>query len=72
MVFLGHGPDERPHLWVHSLDSMTTRLLPGIKHPALPFWSPDTRLVARLEEREIEYAVTGDGQSYLWGAGGSQ
>src|SRR5437879_2984395 len=26
VVFLGHSPDERAHLWVHSLDSMTTRL----------------------------------------------
>lgn len=46
VVFLGLGPDERPHLWVHSLDSMTTRLLPETKHPALPFWSPDSRFVA--------------------------
>jgi Tol biopolymer transport system component/DNA-binding winged helix-turn-helix (wHTH) protein len=46
VVFLGHGPDEKAQLWVHSLDSMTTRLLPGIKHPALPFWSPDSRFVA--------------------------
>src|SRR6266852_4898664 len=46
VVFLGHGPDEKVQLWVHSLDSMTTRLLPGTKHPALPFWSPDSRFVA--------------------------
>src|SRR5437879_2673381 len=46
LVFLGRGPDERGHLWLHSLDSMTTRLLPGTEHSALPFWSADSRFVA--------------------------
>ncbi len=42
LVFLGRGPDERGHLWLHSLDSMTTRLLPGTEHSALPQTICDT------------------------------
>jgi Tol biopolymer transport system component len=42
----GEVPDGR-HLWVHSFDSNTDRVLPGTEvSPALPFWSPDSRFLA--------------------------
>lgn len=44
-VFTGHDADGR-HLWIHSLDSLTTRMLPVTGEFYFPFWSPDSRFVA--------------------------
>lgn len=44
-VFTGRDADGR-HLWIHSLDSLTTRVLPVTGEFYFPFWSPDSRFVA--------------------------
>jgi serine/threonine protein kinase len=45
--------DEKLGLWIHSLDSMTTRFMPGTAEGEFilfrPFWSPDGRFVAFFE-----------------------
>jgi len=33
-------------LWIRSIDSLGTRMLPGTEEANLPFWSPDSRFVA--------------------------
>jgi Tol biopolymer transport system component len=38
--------DGRPHVWVRSLDSVTSRPLAGTAGASLPFWSADSRSVA--------------------------
>ncbi len=38
--------DGQPHVWVRSLDSVTSRPLPGTAGASLPFWSADSRSVA--------------------------
>ncbi len=38
--------DGQPHVWVRSLDSVTSRALPGTAGASLPFWSGDGRSVA--------------------------
>jgi serine/threonine protein kinase len=45
VVFSRVGPD-RPHFWLHSLNSMTTRSLAETDGAYTPFWSPDSRFVA--------------------------
>jgi DNA-binding winged helix-turn-helix (wHTH) protein/Tol biopolymer transport system component len=47
----GGGADFQGHLWVHSLDSTTTRLLPTNDSPFYPFWSPNSRFVAYFDDR---------------------
>ena len=47
IVFDGPGPDGRASLWVRSLDTLETRLVPGTEGVAPgPFWSPDSRFIA--------------------------
>jgi DNA-binding winged helix-turn-helix (wHTH) protein len=52
LAFVGAGSDSKRHLWLHSLDSLTTQLLPGTEGAAVPFWSPDSRFVAFEAENE--------------------
>jgi Tol biopolymer transport system component len=44
VAFAATGHDRS--LWVRSLDSLSTRELPGTAAAAFPFWSPDSRFVA--------------------------
>jgi len=46
LVFAGVDSDGKEHLWFRSLDSLTSRLLPGTEGAFAPFWSPDSRFVA--------------------------
>jgi serine/threonine protein kinase len=63
VAFAGVAPDGTNHLWVHSLDSNTDRLLPGTEaSPVMPFWSPDSRFVgffdfekSKTEKRNLFY-----------------
>ena len=38
--------DEQSRLWLRSLDTGTTRMLPGTDRGRVPFWSPDSRSIA--------------------------
>jgi hypothetical protein len=38
--------DEQSRLWLRSLDSGATRMLPGTDRGRVPFWSPDSRSIA--------------------------
>jgi len=49
VAFSQFTPDDKLGLWIHSLDSMTTRLLPGTEGAFAPFWSADNRFVAFFE-----------------------
>ena len=53
VAFSSFTPADKLGLWIHSLDSMTTRLLPGTTEGAFGpfrlFWSPDGRFVAFFE-----------------------
>ena len=53
VAFSRFTPDYKLGLWIHSLDSMTTRFMPGTAEGAFgpfgPFWSPDGRFVAFFE-----------------------
>ena len=49
VAFSRFTPDDKLGLWIHSLDSMTTRLMPGTEGAFAPFWSADNRFVAFFE-----------------------
>jgi serine/threonine protein kinase/Tol biopolymer transport system component len=55
VAFSRFTPDDRLGIWIHSLDSLTTRFIPGTAESAFalfrPFWSPDGRFVAFFEGR---------------------
>jgi Tol biopolymer transport system component len=47
VAFSSYTPDDKLRLWIHSLDSMTTRQLSEATDGAFrPFWSPDSRFIA--------------------------
>ena len=41
LVFSATG--EKDGLWIHNLDTLEWRRLPGAEHGKSPFWSPDSR-----------------------------
>jgi len=45
LILCGVASDGVRHLWIRSLDSLTTQLLPGTEGASLPFWSPDSRSI---------------------------
>ena len=49
VAFSRFTPDDKLGLWIHSLNSMATRLLPGTEGAFAPFWSADSRFVAFFE-----------------------
>ena len=50
VAFVARGEDGRNRLWLRSLDSLESRVLPGTEGVANPgaFWSPDSRFLAFL------------------------
>jgi len=54
VAFTTANPDYTRHLWIHSFDSATTRLVPGIEaSPESPFWSPDSRFLAFIDTKDM-------------------
>jgi Tol biopolymer transport system component len=60
LVFVGQRDDEPPGLWVRSLASLTTRQLNDTTvktdtlSPALPFWSPDSRVIGFFADGKLK------------------
>jgi Tol biopolymer transport system component len=46
LVFVATGADNRPRLWLRSLDGNSAEPLPGTEGGVRPFWSPDSRSIA--------------------------
>ena len=60
VAFVAPGPDHPRMLWIRSLQSQTSRLLPGTQDASFPFWSPDGRSVGFFAERLLKTtALTG-------------
>jgi hypothetical protein len=75
IVFVASTSMADSALYLHSLESGTTRLLPGTDHADLPFWSPDSQSVAfiaagRLKRIQIAGGAATDlGEAAANGAG---
>jgi DNA-binding winged helix-turn-helix (wHTH) protein/Tol biopolymer transport system component len=54
LVFAGVDSDGKERLWFRSLDSLTSRLLPGTEGAFAPFWSPDSRFVAFFADGKLK------------------
>jgi serine/threonine protein kinase len=52
VAFSHFTPDYKLGLWIRSLDSMTTQLVPGTEGAFAPFWSADNRFVAFFEREK--------------------
>src|SRR5215467_9201587 len=54
VAFNTDDPDYTRRLWIHSFDTGTTRLVPGIEaSPESPFWSPDSRFLAFIDTKDM-------------------
>ena len=59
VAFTTDNADYTRHLWIHSFDSATTRLVPGIEaSPEGPFWSPDSRFLAFIDTKDMPNKTT--------------
>ena len=68
-VFSGSDSTGKRHIWLHSLDSLTTRMLPEPEtdhFPCRPFWSPDSRFVGYFQGDKLKKMdITGGPPSVL-------
>jgi Tol biopolymer transport system component/tRNA A-37 threonylcarbamoyl transferase component Bud32 len=46
VVFVGDGGDLRRNIWLHSLDSVESKIIAGTEGGVRPFWSADSRMIA--------------------------
>jgi Tol biopolymer transport system component len=55
-AFTAVAQDGKVSLWVHSLDSDSTRGLPGTEgvDPYSPFWSPDSRFIGFIADQKLK------------------
>jgi serine/threonine protein kinase len=61
LVFVATS-ENRPQLWLRSLDSLAVRALPGTAGAYLPFWSPDSRSVGFFADGKLK-RIDNDGGS---------
>jgi serine/threonine protein kinase/Tol biopolymer transport system component len=54
LAFTATAEDGRTRLWVRDLDSLEARLLPGTEDAAVPFWSPDSRVLGFATGTKLE------------------
>ncbi len=54
LVFLANGPQEKPTLWVRSLDSTEAKPLQGTEGASAPFWSPDGDYLGFFAGRKLK------------------
>jgi serine/threonine protein kinase len=54
LAFTATGPDGRTQVWVHNLDELESRLLPGTEGAASPMWSPDSRFLAFADATRLK------------------
>jgi dipeptidyl aminopeptidase/acylaminoacyl peptidase len=46
LAFVASVSGKRPLLWIQGLDELAARPMPGTDDASLPFWSPDSRMIA--------------------------
>ena len=54
MAFTALDDDGQQKLWLRPLESTAARALPGTERADLPFWSPDSRMVAFFTANELK------------------
>jgi Tol biopolymer transport system component len=64
IAFIASDPSGRGHIWLRSLGSEQTRMVPGTDGASFPFWSPDGRHLGFCADRKLK-RVGIDGESLL-------
>jgi Tol biopolymer transport system component len=52
IAFSAVGEDGKTHLYLRALDEPAARMLPGTEGAQYPFWSPDSRFIAYMTQRD--------------------
>ncbi|MEP6962076.1 MAG: protein kinase, partial [Acidobacteriota bacterium] len=52
-------------LWLHAMDSVETRAMPGTDGAAYPFWSPDSRFIAFFAQGRLKKVAASGGPPEL-------
>ena len=61
----GIAADGGGHLWVRSLDSLSTEMLPGTLGAISPFWSPDSKSIAFFADGKLKKIDLSGGPSQI-------
>jgi Tol biopolymer transport system component len=78
LAFVAYDKNNRASLWVHSLDSGTSRQLVATIMGASPFWSPDSEAIGFIAEERVKTITVSGGLAQTvcamppgtaWGAG---
>jgi Tol biopolymer transport system component/predicted Ser/Thr protein kinase len=59
LAFTVAGPANALGLWIRPLDSAVAQLVPGTSGALAPFWSPDSRYVAFVEDGKLKRVEAG-------------
>lgn len=54
IAWTAEGPGRRPGIWLYSVGTGETRLLPGTEGASNPFWSPDGRALAFTAQASLK------------------
>jgi Tol biopolymer transport system component/predicted Ser/Thr protein kinase len=58
LVFSAGATQDKPSLWLRSLDTLAAQPLPGTEAGYLPFWSPDGRFIAFFADQKLKKVDT--------------
>ncbi len=58
LVFSAGATQDKPQLWLRSLDTLAMQPLPGTEGGFFPFWSPDSRFIAFFADQKLKKVDT--------------
>ncbi|MBI3694479.1 MAG: serine/threonine-protein kinase [Acidobacteria bacterium] len=58
LVFSAGATQDKPLLWLRSLDTLALQALPGADGATRPFWSPDSRFIAFFADQKLKKVDT--------------
>lgn len=54
LTFLATAPDGKRHLWIRSLDQLSSQMLPATDNASYPFWFPDDRFIGFFADGKVK------------------
>ena len=65
LVFLAAQRNDRPMLWLRTMDHAEPRPIPGSEGAAYPFWSPDNKSIGFFADGKIKKVLTAGGPAQV-------